>query len=478
MSAQTLTQTHPLGVPADRRPWGIYARKSRIGVGATITKENQWGACTDYVQGVAPGAELVRFFDNASGWDEDAPRPDFQRMLRMVERGELAGIVAWHVDRYTRQVGVGEHLWQLCKASRTQLHTKLGGHQTSALAFTVQNAVARDESDVKSERLKLKHAQLAADGMPHGGRRMYGWNVQRTQLVPDEAAHIRWAAKRILGGASMRSTVAGMTARGAVTVSGGIWQASNLGTYLRRPALAGLRVHHGQVVGEASWPALLDRGTWDALRTLLDNPERRVSRKAPRVYLLTGIARCASCGGPMRGRSNASAGLPAAYFCDSAAKCAYRRADLVDAQVRAWVVARLAELDVTGALATPADEAELRHAELAEEIAQVRAGMATVARLVLSGAFDEAQAAAASDEARQQLAALETAQRELALEQRQPVEVLAGLAGMANAAQLFDALPLERRKAVVALLCTVTVHPQGKGGRTYDPELVVVQARS
>ena len=65
------------GARTTRAPWFVYARKSRIGVGAHITKENQWEACADYVQSVAgPDAPIVKFFDNASGYDETAYRPN------------------------------------------------------------------------------------------------------------------------------------------------------------------------------------------------------------------------------------------------------------------------------------------------------------------------------------------------------------------------------------------------------------------
>src|SRR5262245_6720167 len=101
------------GARTTRAPWFVYARKSRIGVGAHITKENQWEACADYVQSVAgPDAPMVYFFDNASGYDETAYRAQWEDMLSRIRRGEAAGVVGWHVDRFTRIPEVGEHLWK------------------------------------------------------------------------------------------------------------------------------------------------------------------------------------------------------------------------------------------------------------------------------------------------------------------------------------------------------------------------------
>jgi hypothetical protein len=39
--------------------------------------------------------------------------------------------------------------------------------------------------------------------------------------------------------------------------------------------LRGLREHNGEVVGDAAWPAIIDRATHDRLVGLLDDPSRR-----------------------------------------------------------------------------------------------------------------------------------------------------------------------------------------------------------
>ena len=41
------------------------------------------------------------------------------------------------------------------------------------------------------------------------------------------------------------------------------------------PRIAGLREHNGEVVGEAMWPAIIDRANHDRLVGLLGDPSRR-----------------------------------------------------------------------------------------------------------------------------------------------------------------------------------------------------------
>ena len=69
---------------------------------------------------------------------------------------------------------------------------------------------------------------------------------------------------------------------------------------LMSPRIAGLKDHRGEIVGEATWPAIIDRATHDRLVGLLGNPERRPANYGrPRVYPLAGLLRCGSCGGKL-----------------------------------------------------------------------------------------------------------------------------------------------------------------------------------
>jgi len=90
------------------------------------------------------------------------------------------------------------------------------------------------------------------------------------------------------------------------TVTGRRWREKSVRRIITAPSVAGLRIHHGEVIGDAAWPAILDRATWEAVRTALaDRPEAKVGRP-PREYLLTGgLAVCGLCGAPLRARPRA-----------------------------------------------------------------------------------------------------------------------------------------------------------------------------
>jgi hypothetical protein len=104
----------------------------------------------------------------------------------------------------------------------------------------------------------------------------------------------------VLRGESLRRIAFDFNDRGIKPVAGGRWAGSTLRRMLISPRIAGLREHHGEVVGDAVWPAIIDRATHDRLVGLLDDPSRRRENFGrPRVHPLVGLVYCASCGGKM-----------------------------------------------------------------------------------------------------------------------------------------------------------------------------------
>ena len=57
---------------------------------------------------------------------------------------------------------------------------------------------------------------------------------------------------------------------------------------LASPRISGQRIHRGEIVAKAVWPALISPEDGAKIRSLLANPERRTNKTARR-YLLGGI---------------------------------------------------------------------------------------------------------------------------------------------------------------------------------------------
>lgn len=73
------------------------------------------------------------------------------------------------------------------------------------------------------------------------------------------------------------------------------WRTSAVRQILCSGRIAGLREHHGQVIGEAAWPAIITPAQRD--QVLARMTARALAKtRAPRTYLLSGLLRCGRCG--------------------------------------------------------------------------------------------------------------------------------------------------------------------------------------
>ena len=287
------------------------------------------------------------FVDNDVSAYSGKPRPGYQRLLEAMGAG-LGAVVAWHPDRLHRSPVELEGFIDLVQAHGTRLATV----QTGAWDLTTPSgrmvarqlgAVARYESEHKSDRIRRKMRALAEAGADHGGgSRPFGYEKDRRTIRPDEAALIREATEHVRQGGSLRAIARAWQAQGVPTVSGRPWTTQVLRTVLMSARVAGLREHRGEIVAEADWPAIVDREAWEEVRALLSARQRS---GRPSSYLLTGgLARCGLCGAKLVARPRADGRR--AYVCASGPNfhgCGKirRMADPVEDLVRDWVLEAL-----------------------------------------------------------------------------------------------------------------------------------------
>jgi Recombinase len=124
-------------------------------------------------------------------------------------------------------------------------------------------------------------------------------------LEPAEKELIEETATRVLRGESLRSIAMDWNERGVKTVGGGTWQGSMIRRVLMSPRIADLKEHRGEIVGKATWPAIIDRATHDRLVGLLGDESRRPANYGrPRVHPLAGLLTAGPAADPWSRTSN------------------------------------------------------------------------------------------------------------------------------------------------------------------------------
>ena len=384
-------------------------------------------------------------------------RPGYEQLKEGLREGRWSALLVWHVDRLCRSVRDLEDIVDLVNG-KVAVHTVKGGEidletPEGRLQARMLGTLARYESEHRSDRVRRAMDQNAERGIAHGGPRPYGWNPDGT-LNAAEAGIVaeltrRDHRRRVDPGAGRRPA----RPRGAIVPRCAVVAGGSVKSIVIRARNAGLREHRGQVLGPGTWPAIVDRESWEAARALLTDPARRTSPGNAHARLLSGLMTCGVCGEPVRA-GGSRGGVPV-YRCSTGAHVK-RRVELVDGVVEGYVLALLEREGVgapTPATASPdvrgnADAVRLRLEQLEDKYAD---GDLTRAGYVRN-----------RDRLAAKLAELERAE---AL-----ARVPGPLEGVTPAR--WAALPLERRRAVVAYLVDVTLLPARSPH--FDPELIKI----
>jgi site-specific DNA recombinase len=469
---------------------------------------------TAHVQGL--GGRIIAEFKDADSTafrkiGETAPeRKDFARMLVMLKANPGLGVAAYHADRITRSPEDTEAIIQVCAAGRNPVETHSGGRYelwtaTGRKRLRDDATAAAFEVDHNRERVLDGRLEVARQGRWLGGKRPFGWELDRMpmmdgeplldddgnpvrgilRLVPREAEAIAQAHRDVLDGVSLAAIARAWNKDGITTSLGAEWHAAEVGRVLRRARNAGLMEYQGEITGKASWPAIVDETTWKAVRAILDDPGRKTTPGPSRRHLLSFLARCDVCSGPVIVTGNRGGRL--VYRCrkDTRGHVA-RDVAHVDDLVSRVVIKRLNKPDAADLLSkdTSQQRAALLHEQAGVEAMMREENDLRKRKLLTAQEFAESRT--------EHLADLERIKGQLA--ELTHGDVLAPLIVRLReeAPDDFDGqlviwndYPLDRRRGVIAALIDIRIKPTTKGrpkgwqpGKPYfDPRSVKINWR-
>ena len=398
-------------------------------------------------------------------------RPAYRRMLSDLRSGTIDGVIVYHLDRLHRLPRELEEFFDVCRdagvddlacvTGRIDLADPDGQFQARILG-----AVAKKESDDKSRRIRRKNDERAAAGkVPGGGTRGYGYAEDRRTIRPGEAAVIRDAANRFLAGESIRSICTRLNERSVPTSTGKQWTQQTLRRMLDAPRISGQRIHRGEIVGAAEWPAIITPAESERIRALLADPNRRTNKTARR-YLLRGLLRCGRCGATLISRPRADG--TRRYVCAKGPGCGgcggiTINADPVEHAVTEAVLFRLDSPEFAASLSGRSDDPAAAEWQADAERAQAQLDeLATAYAAQLIG-LQEWLTARGAIEQRQQAARkkLATLNRTTALD--------GYLGNTSELREQWPTMPLSRQAAIVAAtLDHAVIAPATPGRNTID----------
>lgn len=300
----------------------VYTRASLDRTGEGKSNERQYEECRrliDFKRWTEVGHEPDRSISAYS----DKERPGWERVLKQIEAGEVDVVVAYHLDRLTRNMADLERLIILCDTHNVMVTTATGDldltNDTGRMIARILAAVARQEVERKAARQRLAHAQRRAEGRPWSAVKMLGYTATG-EVIPHEADEVRKAVDDLLSNRRNLSQIgrdwqeAGLTSPYKDDTKP--WTPRGVRTIVLNPRIAGLMTYKGEVVGTGNWEPIVDETTLATLTAMLNAPARtRGTVKTGRTpaNLLTAIATCSECGDTLR--AGTKRGVPV-YQCN------------------------------------------------------------------------------------------------------------------------------------------------------------------
>lgn len=396
-------------------------------------------------------------------------RPGWNKVLEMIRNGEVDCVVAYAMDRMTRNMIDLEKLIILADEHGVGIATVDGDidltSEMGRMIARILGAVARAEVEVKARRQRLTNDQRAAEGKPWAaGARPFGYADDHITIVPEEAKAIREAARRALDNQSMNVIGKWLTDQGLVPARGNskAWTPTGVRKMLTNPRYAGMRVHRGKNIGPAIWEPVLDPDTHFRLvereagnRSKLSPNSGRTGPKAQ--TLLTGIMTCSKCQEPEYGSKKRDTPT---YTCQKTHH--YIEREAADNFVQGRTIARLMQPDLIDQLRT-APTSVPGPAPEDKKVLEDRLSMLN--RLLGKGKMTEEDYEEAADEVRAAMADLRVNAAPDAL----PPEFEGLLIGTDAVRTQWIDLSLNHKRSIIAALFDIELLPKGRSRKIVKP---------
>lgn len=263
------------------------------------------------------GYELVHIYEEKGESAKDLNRTQFQKMLRDSFNDKFDVILAWRIDRISREVTDILNLKKdLSSRDKRLIITTTGmdsSRETDDFSFLVYGFLSEEERKRLLARTKLGMKKRAQDGLFNGGV-VYGYNSVNKRLIVDEEESkiVEEIFELRALGKGYKYIALQLNARGIKTKREKAFSIGGVRGILHNPIYIGL-IKYGEYVDwnekrrkgksvpeivKGQHKSIISQELWNNVQEINKKyrEKRLVNRKVKGELLLTGVIRCPICG--------------------------------------------------------------------------------------------------------------------------------------------------------------------------------------
>ena len=226
----------------------LYARKS-VERENSISCETQLQYCKAALKPDERAERLISIVDNGfSGGNVN--REGFQKMIRLIEQGQVTKVVVYKLDRISRSTADFVNILKLFKQHKVEFVSSQESFDTSSpygeMVIKILMVFAEFERTSTINRVTQAYAHRSDMGFYMGGRQPYGFELVPTAIgkvktkklnaIPEEAEQIRYIFEKFAHeNLSLRSLSDSLIAEGKNPLNGSEWTAAKLSVILKNP---------------------------------------------------------------------------------------------------------------------------------------------------------------------------------------------------------------------------------------------------
>ncbi len=220
-------------------------------------------------------------------------RAAFMRMLEDVKAKKIDVVLFIKLDRWFRNIADYYEVQAILDKYRVQwIATEEDYDTTTAngrLALNIKLAIAQDESDRTSERIKFVFQNMVKEGRVISGSTTLGYRIENKRVVINEsdAEIVRSMFDKYIDCRSMKATSRYILEK----------HKRNIDVKSMKRMLSNTW-YIGEAYGIKDWcPKIIDKNVFDLANQIIDVRSARYDgTRSDRVYLFTGLVFCGCCG--------------------------------------------------------------------------------------------------------------------------------------------------------------------------------------